>query len=133
MDLPHWIEGCPLDPWGGRQPEGSPATFHGWLVLGKTLVASAEIRQSLLTALKEGLAASEGDYAMCFDPRHAIRATAENGEAADVVICFECDQVEVYLGPNSEPDQHLLTTASPEPEFDKVLREAGVPLARKSP
>ena len=64
----------------------------------------------------------------CFDPRHAIRVEADGG-MHDFVICFECLQVYWYV--DGERKDSSLASDSPEPLFDRVLREAGVTLAPK--
>jgi hypothetical protein len=64
--------------------------------------------------------------ARCFDPRHGIRATS--GETvADLVICFECLQIEAYV--NDKHLQGALTSASPQAFLNGVLRDAKIPLA----
>jgi hypothetical protein len=51
------------------------------------------------------------------------------GRTVDLVICFECNQVQVWQGDN------LVTTfivgGAPERVFDQALRDAGLPLAPK--
>jgi hypothetical protein len=98
--------------------------FHGWKVLGKTTVKDAETRQKLLAALQKGVADSDGSVARCFNPRHGIRVT-HDGKTADFIICFECLQVKAFAGDKSHD---FLTTRSPQPAFDTVLKEAKVPL-----
>ena len=71
---------------------------------------------------------SEGDAAACFNPRHGLRVT-RNGKTIDFVICFECFQVKVFGGDKDEGGFRI--TDTPQPSFDKVLRDAKVPLAAK--
>jgi hypothetical protein len=108
--------------------KGKPKNdFHGWRVLGKTAVADNTTRAGVLAALKKGIADSDGSVAGCFNPRHGIRAS-HNGTTVDLVICFQCLSLEVYVdGKRSS----VLTTGSPQPELDKVLKAAGVPLPPK--
>src|SRR5829696_4569024 len=109
-----------------RQPDRPEDDFHGWTVLGRTPVTDADTRSALVTALKKGAGENDGIAANCFNPRHGIRAT-RGDQMVDFVICFECLQVQVYAGAGRAGG--FLTTASPQPAFDRVLREAGVPLA----
>jgi hypothetical protein len=102
--------------------------FHGWKVLGKTVVKDAETRKKLVAALARGVKENKGEAALCFNPRHGIRAT-HDGKTADFVICFECFHGRVYVG--DKELKGFLTTDSPEKEFDKVLTDAKVPLAEK--
>ncbi len=113
-----------LDPEHNRQD----ADFHGYKVLGRTLITDPATRQLLINNLQ---AAARGIIFpnKCFNPRHGIRVTA-NGRTYDLVICFECLQIYVYEG------EILQTTfnvkAFPQPVFDQVLRDAGLPLAPKA-
>jgi hypothetical protein len=102
--------------------------FHGYAVLGKTLVKDAEVRKQLTVALYKAIADSDGNAARCFVPRHGIRAT-HKGKTVDVVICFECYRVKFFV--KDEKETETLTRV-PEALFDKVLKEAGVPLAEKA-
>lgn len=114
------------------QPEGPPAkgapALHGWAVLGKTVVKDAEVRKAMVAALKKGLAESDGSTKDCFNPRHAIRVM-NGGKPVDYLICFECSQVIIYADGKTRAE--LPITRSPQPVLDKVLRDAGVPLAKK--
>jgi hypothetical protein len=113
-----------LDP--DRRQEKPKDDFHGWKVLGRTQVKDADTRKKLVAALKKGVGANDGAVANCFNPRHGIRAVHE-GKTIDFAICFECLQVKAYAEEKREGG--FLTTGSPQPVFDQVLREAGVPLA----
>jgi hypothetical protein len=124
LEAPDHFELLSLDPAGPR--DGHPDDFHGWKVLGRTPVEAAETRAELMAALEQGARENTGTAAGCFNPRHGIRAT-RGGQTADLVICFECFQVQVYAGDTR--DGGFLTTRSPQPVFDQVLRDAGLPLA----
>ena len=109
-----------------REP-GINGPYHGFRILGRTEVKSKRLRNSLIASLTKGMKdAGEASY-LCFEPRHAIRAVTPE-RSVDVLICFECLQVEAHLGTTR---YRLRTTRSPEPAFDKVLKDAGVPLAPK--
>ncbi len=124
LDNAEQFELLSLDP-DHRQRETPGEHFHGWKVLGKTPVADAGTRQRLVAALKRGTAENDGMVAACFNPRHGIRVT-RGGETLDFVICFECLQAEVFAG--EQRTGQFLTSSSPQPAFDEVLRAAGVPL-----
>jgi hypothetical protein len=121
------IELYSLDP--SRSDEKPKDDFHGWKVLGKTTVKSADTLKTLVAALKKGVAENEGIVAGCFNPRHGIRVT-HDGKTVDFVICFECYQVAVYV--DGKREKGFLVTRSPQPAFDKVLKDVGVPLAKKA-
>lgn len=113
-----------IDPERGRDDDD----FRGFKVLGRTSVTDPATRERLYQSLQFGARWNLPLPAMCFNPRHGIRATA-GGKTVDLVICFECKQVNVWHGDS------LVTTfmvgQSPAPEFDQVLRDAGLPLAPK--
>jgi hypothetical protein len=73
------------------------------------------------------MAESKGG-AKCFLPRHGIRVTAD-GKTIDLVICFECSWIYIYYGDKDGP--HVTTSGGPQPAFDKVLKDNGVPLPKK--
>jgi hypothetical protein len=110
-----------------RSPPG-PAKFDGHAILGSTVIQDRQTQADLSNALIAGIRSSDGTEAACFNPRHGIRVTT--GEiVTDFVICFECQQVEVWRGGTCVAD--LPTTGSPAPVFDRVLEAAHVQLAPK--
>src|SRR5438034_1378613 len=88
--------------------------FHGWRILGKTAMKDADARMNLVAAFKKGVAENKGIVARCFNPRHGIRVT-HDGKTADFVICFECYQVQAYVGDKQE--KGFLITDSPASAF----------------
>jgi hypothetical protein len=120
------IELYSLDP--DRGEEKPKDGFHGWKVLGQTTVKNADTLKALVAAFKKGVAENDGIVAGCFNPRHGIRVT-HDGKTFDFVICFECYQVEVYI--DGKKVKGFLVTRSPQKAFDKVLKDAGVPLPQK--
>jgi hypothetical protein len=116
-----------LDPTPGDAVKDG---FHGWKVLGKTTV-KADKRKGLLDALAKGIKDNKGEAAKCFIPRHGIRAT-HDGKSVDLVICFQCLQIYVFHDKSDKHDATILTTATPQEAFDKVLKDAGIKLAEKA-
>ena len=114
-----------LDP--DRMNRPTDGGFHGWKVLGKTEVKDKATRQKLIAALLRGIAENDGTVAGCFNPRHGIRAV-KGDQTADLVICFQCYSLGTYLG---KQEGGALTTASPQPVFNKVLKDANVPLPKQ--
>jgi len=114
-----------LDPEHNRKD----ADFHGYKVLGRTLITDDPATRKLLYNKLQSATRSIIFPMKCFNPRHGISVTAK-GRTYDLLICFECLQVYVYEG-----DKHELTftvKADPQPVFDQVLRDAGLPLAPKA-
>jgi hypothetical protein len=108
------------------KPENS---FHRWEILGKTEVNDIETRKKLVAALQKGIGDHPNNYVVnCFNPRHGIRVTSE-GKTVDLVICFECENIYIHAG-NDSDEKCYQTTNSPQPVFDEVLRQAGVPLPK---
>jgi hypothetical protein len=121
------IELFSLNPF--TKPGGDKATLRGWPVLGSVTVTDKDTRAKLVREVEAGIAATKvHDIALCFHPRHAVRATAD-GVTAELVICFECWRVEVYHGGKGLRDE--ATTAAPQKYLDELLTAAKVPLAPK--
>jgi hypothetical protein len=124
LDKATEIELYSLDP--ERLIEKPKNHFHGWKVLGKTTLKQDD-RARALEAIRKGIADSDGKVAGCFNPRHGIRAKHDS-KTVDLVLCFECLSLQVH-GPGKQSS--VLTTASPQPVLDKLLKDAGVKLAGK--
>jgi len=116
-----------LEPLAGL--EAPMAEFHGWKVLGKTVITDTATRDQFITALRKGSVATDEAMANCFNPRHGIRVTSA-GVTTDLVICFECLWVEVYRA--GDRVGGFATKPYSEAVFDEVLIAAGVPLAKKA-
>jgi hypothetical protein len=115
-----------LDPKHTTTPP--PDNFHGWRILGRTMIGDQVTQKKLNDALRAGARENGNMAAGCFNPRHGIDVVSGD-KTYDLVICFECLQVQVF-----EPEQQVkgfLVSDSPQPVFDHVLRAAGVPLAEK--
>ncbi len=100
--------------------------WHGSKVLGKTTVKKEDATK-LAAAVAKGV--TEGDRgARCFIPRHGVRAVYD-GKTYDLVICFECGWVYVYVDQSDKPTV-LMISSSPHKMIDKILTDAKVPLAK---
>jgi hypothetical protein len=116
------IDGTAIGPNAKKDAE---EYFHDFPVLGKVKINEPEKRKEIISALKRGIARSDGMAAKCFWPRHGIRAV-QDGKTIDYVICFECYQLEAYLDSETKG---LTTTREPQKVFNRHLREAGIPMA----
>jgi hypothetical protein len=102
--------------------------FHGYLILGKTSITDAKTQSDLLAAFYDGIgSSSRKEMAFCFEPRHGIRAVGNN-KSIDLVICFHCKQLEIY---ENQGKRTIPVTDSPRPVFDRILSQAGIPLASR--
>jgi hypothetical protein len=99
-------------------------------VLGKVEVADSRQRREILAAIRRAIR-NPPKPANCFEPRHAVRAV-KGSQTVDVVICFECRNYSVSRTQESLSGTTLTIAPDPEPLFDKILSDAGVPLAKKS-
>jgi len=104
--------------------EAAEGDYHGYRVLGTAVITDAKTRKKLVSAFKRAVAENQDYIAACFNPRHGIRVT-RNEKQADFVICFGCDQVQVF----GEVQGEFLITSSARALFDSVLRGSGIPLA----
>lgn len=120
-----------LEPTEDQKPAEKPARLHGWKILGKTAIKrSDKTGKEILAALDKGVSEARSG-AKCFDPRHAIHAECE-GKSVDVLICFQCRWVYVYFDGKKEEVHQIPISRSAETLFDKVLRDAKIPLAKKA-
>ena len=101
--------------------------FHHFDILGHTEITDRSEQRALLRALAGGVREKKDHIvAMCFNPRHALHIE-QSGRSIDLVICFECLQVQAY----GFPQEGFLTSASPQATFDTSLRRHHLPLASK--
>jgi hypothetical protein len=103
--------------------------YHGWRVLGTTAVKGEEARKRARAGLDRALEFTGVVPASCFQPRHGIRVTYKK-DTFDLVICFECARLSVLRG--DEELIELLVNPSAQAPFDRALRDAGTPLAKKA-
>jgi hypothetical protein len=101
-------------------------SFYGYRILGKTVVENDEAKK-LFADLEKGVAEQTSGPMDCFNPRHGIHAVA-NGEAADIVICFECRQCEVFA--NGKASGKFYVSKSPSTSFNAALTKARVHIAK---
>ncbi len=116
-----------LDPTSmqtAEPPEGE--TLHGYEILGRATLADPATCRALLGHVYAGIAADDGIRALCFDPRHGIRARSGE-DVVELVICFECFQVRVH-GPG-DARTNLGTVQRVEPAVSRIYRDAGLAIA----
>jgi hypothetical protein len=100
--------------------------WHGFRVLGQTVVTNQDQRADLIAALYDSMA-GEGATKACFSPRHGIRAVRD-GNPIDLVICFSCGLMKVYT-PYGQAEGGV--TKPSQKYFDRALRQAGVELPNR--
>lgn len=111
-----------LDPDDSKDyPDG----FHNFRILGTMTIQNGETRNRLFAALKQAIPSHNEAVAACFWPRHGIRVP-HNNKNHDVVICFQCSQIQTYI--DDQPAGNCEVNESPEPLLTDLLRHAGIPL-----
>jgi hypothetical protein len=114
---------------GSWDSEGECAghCYFGWPVLGQT-DAEPIVGNSIRKELSAWVAAPEPDaVALCFNPRHGVRVQAD-GHTYDFLVCFECEQAQVFKDSNPDPIATLYYSGS-QSDWDALLSAAKVPLA----
>ena len=109
----------------GVQGKPPADTFHGHTVLGKTEIKDAVTRRRLVGAFNGGVGDHDGSVAACFIPHHGMRVL-KGKHSVDLVICFKCAQVYVYV--DGEKTESILISTSPRPVVNEVLERARVSL-----
>lgn len=115
-----------LEPWAQQLPAGdSLPELDGYAVLGQTNLDAAQTDEAA-RAIRSALSQWSMGQAACFDPRHALRVTAE-GQTFDFLLCYACDRMEIL-----QNGEHLSThTLSGSPDkLNALLKKAGVPLSK---
>lgn len=110
------------------QPESSGRdgeSFHGFLVLGKTLVNSENsqvlLKHFLLNAIPDAYGAA------CFNPRHGLRIT-DNEKTLDLVICFECGHFVSYYG--DQKGESSLESFTADIIYNQILKNSDIELSK---
>lgn len=113
------------DPRAPNVDEIPEENFHGYRILGQVDVSDVDLRAELVRELNAGIRANDGRVAACFDPRHALRATTDEG-TAELLICFACLQIYVYDGPEGERTKSVLTSETPKHAFTRIFESQGL-------
>jgi hypothetical protein len=115
----------PLD----RDKPTDKELLYEFPVLGRVSITDPELQRRVVTAVKQDLNSSKGDRYLCFFPRHVLRVV-KAGRTIDFVICFQCNDYHVYVdGEPAKARTRSVDTSSQE-LLNKILTDAGVPLAR---
>jgi hypothetical protein len=77
-----------VDPGGDAAGE----TLHGYPIRKTVPIPTGEVAR-VAEAVASGL--GRGPAANCFEPHHALRVTS-GSQTFELVICFSCNEVEVY-------------------------------------
>jgi hypothetical protein len=139
------VELYSLEPLAEKDDKGP--RLHGYKVLGKIAIKDAKTRKDLVGRITPAIVPDVYTplmRAFCFRPRHAFRMRYE-GETIDVLICFECHNINLHWGGDKKQLMKLakqegwtriyfsfaLDGREAQPALDEFLRKAKVPLAKK--
>lgn len=107
-------------------PEGkadSPAQeLHGYKVLGRAAVGGPEARE-VVSLVWRGIR-DGGTHSRCFEPRHALVLNRPGEAPMTLVICYECNQILVYVGAESRGDS--ITSGWVKPTIDRRFESTGL-------
>jgi hypothetical protein len=111
--------------------EGWPVVGHlyDYPVLGKVEVTVRRQVREVLAAVRRAIRNRPERGANCFWPRHVVRVV-KGGETVDVVICVRCSRYQDYREGKSETETTQPLSSDDETLFDKILTDAGIPLAK---
>lgn len=96
--------------------------LQGYEALGRTTI-DGDLVPDLLGEVSRGIDRSDGRAALCFMPRHGIRARHE-GRIADLVICYECMQIYVFV--DGEKVGTVLTASDATDAVSRIFEAAGL-------
>ena len=110
---------------------GPSPGVYGYPILGSVEITDPELRRRVMSEIKEAVQKG-GTQAKCFFPRHILRVK-DGGSEVDIVICFQCGNYEVRESEatGGRPTRSIAKDA--QPLLDKILTDAGVPLAPRLP
>lgn len=117
-----------LQPWGG--PDIPQWDFHGHHVLGRLNLSPGQA-QTAIAALNAALSTGDANItSMCLiNPRHAL-AFKTGGDAYDILICYECGQLEFFKNDHYLPFEGMIGGKSE--VLNGLLKSAAIPLADNS-
>lgn len=130
------------DPFAPDAPEPKPlktafGDLHGYPVLGICKITASDELAVVRKAVSSLDAAGHrwgGAIAACFDPRHGVRIRS-GGMTYDLLICYECSQVQIFRGDTREGDIYFALsddTSSPSPEaLNRILTSHAIALPKQ--
>jgi TPR repeat protein len=125
LNSPSSITLYSLQPWGG--PDLPEWDFHGHHQNGHAVLNQEKAKQAVAAlndAISKGVAGLES---LCLiNPRHALRIIS-SGNTYDILICYECGQLELYKNGQSIPFSGSI--GSKPDLLNRLLKQEGIPLA----
>jgi hypothetical protein len=106
----------------GESRKPGKGRFQGYRILGQVRLEKAEQRKEVATFLGKALHWNILRQALCFNPRHGLRVVHDK-RTLELVICFECNRIEVYEG--GEIQETVTVLAEKHEVIERILRDAG--------
>lgn len=118
-----------LDPsWNAMMFKTEAKLFHGFRILGQTEIKNNEERQQLRRLYYDGLVRTDYFSGACFNPTYGIQAV-KKANSLDLLLSSRCGYAKVFV--NGEEHKYKLVkwASAHQPEFNKILTAANVPIA----
>jgi hypothetical protein len=100
---------------------------YGFKILGSAELLNVDTKNSAIASITEAVKNFNGGSALCFSPRHSLRAISSKGKIYDFVTCFECRQI--YVCSERKVIGRAGITGTQKP-LDDILTAAKIPLAK---
>jgi hypothetical protein len=120
------VELYSLDP--ARRDDPESGSWLGFGLLGRVRL-DGEAAQRATSELLRAVDDSDGTVAMCFEPRHALRAQS-GGHVYDFLLCYECLSMNVFVDGRFRVG---VAVAGNGDALNGLLRERGIALAPIEP
>lgn len=101
--------------------------LHGYKVLGRLPLKDAKPVIEEMDRIDRGK--MDNTSSMCFYPRHALEGRMRDGRKLELLICYECGNLKVYVD-GEMTELFAFRSISPDP-LNNLLKENGIPLPRQ--
>jgi hypothetical protein len=110
-----------LIPHAGMADAKEGQNFHGHMVTDRAVVSDPAARQRIIDIIERGVRTGF-TQAKCFQPHHGVHAV-RFGQTVDLVICYECSNIEIHEGGVERP---MIATGNVQADLDAELAKIGV-------
>lgn len=111
-----------LTPKQAAEENPKKSRIDGFLVKSRATTRDRAQIKSLALSLRRGIEQSDGEPALCFDPKHVLRVPRPSGDMI-IVVGFSCSQG--YILGFSGMDM-FTTTNAPEAEWQRIFSANGL-------
>lgn len=96
--------------------------LEGYAVISQAKVNDSKQRKEVVSTIYSGIESSDGSSAMCFKPRHGLKASA-GGKVLTMLICYQCSSIRISIDDHTET---ILTGASGQLPLTKIWADLGL-------